>query len=230
MPDRVVSSSKLLAIADAIRIRAGIQSALTLDDMPPAILNIPSSGGGSTIDLTGYSGTNWNAAVSHLLDTSGMTDMSFMFYYQLNARSIDVSNFVTSNVTTMSRMFEGCTALQTLNLSSFDTSKVTSMTEMFEECLALSALDLSNWDTSSVTTMYHMFNHSFNGGGKIWAPYTFVATGVTNASYKPFCYEPGGATVHIYTDAQDGNSQGWGTINSTFVVHYGATYQEFKNA
>lgn len=230
MPDRVVSSSKLTAIADAIRIRAGIQSALTLDDMPPAILNIPSSGGGSTIDLTGYSGTNWNAAVAHLLDTSGMTDMSYMFYYQLNARTISVANFVTSNVTTMSHMFHGCTALQTLNLSSFDTSKVTSMAEMFRYCENLSVLDLSNWDTSSVTSMYHMFENSFHSGGKIWAPYTFVATGVTNVSYKPFCYDPGGATVHVYTDAQDGNSLGWGTINSTFVIHYGATHQEFINA
>ena len=40
-----------------------------------------------------------------LLDTSKVTDMSFMFYGNNNVSSIDISNFNTSNVTNMNYMF-----------------------------------------------------------------------------------------------------------------------------
>lgn len=159
MLDRVVSSSKLTAIANAIRTKAGTQSSMTLDDMPTAIANIP-SGGSSTIDLTGYAGTNWATAVAPLLNTSGMTDMSYMFYYQRTATSIDVSNFDTSNVTSMENMFNGCGSLTSLDLDNWDTSKVTSMKNMFHYCDHLTTIhNLSNLTTSNVTDMSYMFSN-----------------------------------------------------------------------
>lgn len=51
MPDRVVSSSKLTAIANAIRAKAGTQNSMTLDEMPTAIANIPSGGSGYTVAI-----------------------------------------------------------------------------------------------------------------------------------------------------------------------------------
>ena len=156
MPDRVVSSSKLTAIANAIRTKAGTQASMTLDDMPTAIANIP---GGSTIDLTGCDGQNWCASLAPRLDTSGMTDMSYMFYYQRTATSIDVSNFDTSNVTNMTRMFGACSALTSLDLGSFNTSQVTDMSNMFIDCHALTSItNLSRLTTSNVTTMAGMFS------------------------------------------------------------------------
>ena len=48
-------------------------------------------------------------------------------------QSIDFDNIDTSGVTDMSYMFSGCDA-ESINLSSFDTSNVTDMTDMFFQC------------------------------------------------------------------------------------------------
>lgn len=92
------------------------------------------------------------------LDTSNVTDMSYMFEstYLL---SLDLTNFDTSKVTSMSGMFRWCEHLSSINLSSFDTSNVTYMSNMFAYCRALTTLDLSNFDTSKVTDMSSMFDN-----------------------------------------------------------------------
>ena len=92
------------------------------------------------------------------LDTSDVTDMSRMFYYCSNLKSLDLSSFNTSNVTTMSNMFNQCINLESLNISSFDTSKVTDMSVMFQSCRKLKSLNISNFDTSNVTKMVGLFN------------------------------------------------------------------------
>lgn len=283
MADSIVSSSKITAVANAIRAKAGTQSTMTLDEMPTAIANIP-SGGGNT-PLAGYDGRSWNAAVVSHIDTTGMTDMSYMFYYQQNVTSLDVSNFDTSNVTTMDDMFYECRQLTTLNLGNWNTSALTSTIDMFAYCTrlstiynfsnlntsnvqymqrmfqgfaqqltphpsldlshfrtsnvqymqnmfslsVLSSLDLDNWDTSNALSMQNMFSQSFTYGGKVWVPSTFVATAVTSNSNKPFYRAPSGP-VHVYTDATDAETQGWGTIASNFIMHYNTTHQDFLNA
>jgi len=92
------------------------------------------------------------------LDTSSVTNMSYMFYKCHDLTSLDLSNFDTSNVTNMSYMFDGCSSLTSLNLSGFDTSNVTTMSGMFSGCSGLTSLDLSNFDTSNVTDMCSMFS------------------------------------------------------------------------
>jgi len=255
MPDRVVSSSKLTAIANAIRTKAGTQASMTLDDMPTAIANIPS---GSTIDLTGCDGQNWGASLAARLDTSGMTDMSYMFYYQRTATSIDVSGFNTSNVTDMSYMFYFCQNITSLNLVNFNTSNVTDMSGMFSYMASnvatpvsldlstfrtsnvntllqmfyranLQSLDLDNWDTSNVTTMQNLFLHAFDAGGKMWVPSTFVGTSISVSTYKPFYSDPG-SQVHVFTNATSASAQGWGTIHSNYIMHYNTTHQDFLNS
>ena len=91
------------------------------------------------------------------LDTSEVTDMSYMFSECMNLTSLDVSNFDTSQVTDMWTMFAGCMSLTSLDVSNFDTSEVTDMSLMFFECSRLTSLDVSNFDTSSVTNMDSMF-------------------------------------------------------------------------
>ena len=98
----------------------------------------------STLDLSG-------------LDTSNMTNMTYMFYKSTSLTNIDVSGFDTSKAVNMSGMFNGCTNLENLNLSNFNTEKVTSMTQMFWMCNKLRNIDLSSFNTSKVTTMTHMF-------------------------------------------------------------------------
>ena len=93
----------------------------------------------------------------NLLDTSNVTNMTWMFDGCISLISLDLSSFDTSNVTKMYYMFRDCN-LANLDLSNFDTSQVTDMSHMFEECYKLTRLDVSNFDTSQVTDMSYMFS------------------------------------------------------------------------
>ncbi len=90
-------------------------------------------------------------------DTSSATNMRSMFYNCTQLKSLDVSGFDTSRVTDMGCMFFGCSALTSLDVSGFDTSRVTSMVGMFGWCKALTSLDLSGFDTSNVINIADMF-------------------------------------------------------------------------
>ncbi|MCD8145014.1 MAG: BspA family leucine-rich repeat surface protein, partial [Oscillospiraceae bacterium] len=98
----------------------------------------------TSIDMTG-------------VDTSGVADMSHMFY-MTDITELDLSGFDTSNVQSMKEMFSYCEYLTELDLSSFDTSNVTDMSFMFSNCRGLTDLDVSSFDTSNVTTMSYMFS------------------------------------------------------------------------
>ena len=91
------------------------------------------------------------------LNTSEVTNMSYMFHACHGLTSLDLSNFDTSKVTDMSCMFYECDELTSLNLRSFDTSKVTTMRSMFNMCKKLTILDLSSFNTGKVTSMKMMF-------------------------------------------------------------------------
>ncbi|EOA7311480.1 BspA family leucine-rich repeat surface protein, partial [Enterococcus hirae] len=91
------------------------------------------------------------------LDTSNVTDMSYIFFGMSSVTSLDVSSFDTSNVTTMSYMFYGMSSVTGLDVSNFDTSNVTTMGYMFKGMGSVTSLDLSNFDTSNVTDMTDMF-------------------------------------------------------------------------
>ncbi len=91
------------------------------------------------------------------LDTSNVTDMSYMFYNCSTLDSVDASTWDTGSVTDMQAMFCRCSALTTLDTAGWDTSNVTDMSHMFEDCISLTSLDLSSWNTSSdpdTTDMY----------------------------------------------------------------------------
>ena len=96
------------------------------------------------------------------LNTSEVTDLSWMFGKCENLTSLDLSHFNTSNVTDMENMFYICTKLTSLDLSSFNTSKVTNMDSMFSMCENLTSLDLSSFNTSKVTKMWGMFHSCLN--------------------------------------------------------------------
>ncbi|EMF0108347.1 BspA family leucine-rich repeat surface protein [Enterococcus hirae] len=65
------------------------------------------------------------------LDTSNVTDMSYMFAFQIALKNLDLSSFDTSKVTNMSWMFNSMWKLENLDISGFDTSNVTKMHTMF---------------------------------------------------------------------------------------------------
>ena len=98
---------------------------------------------------------------NHSVDTSKVTDMSYMFYIteKSNLKTLELSDFDTSNVITMSYMFDNSTATEIKGLEKFNTSKVTNMSHMFLNSKA-TTLDLSSFDTSKVTDMGYMFTGS----------------------------------------------------------------------
>ena len=110
-------------------------------------------------DLTGSKYLNNLTEIEGLnqLDTSNVTNMSYMFKEMSNLTSLDVSSFDTSKVTDMSYMFyrNGVTSL---DVSGFDTSKVTVMSYMFLGMKNITNLDVNGWNTSNVTSMYGMFS------------------------------------------------------------------------
>ena len=95
------------------------------------------------------------------IDTSQVTDMSWMFYGCGVLNGLDVSKWNTSQVTKMSWMFGGCSALDALDVSGWDTSKVTDMSAIFQGCQKLSKVDVSKWNTSKVTKMSQVFEDCY---------------------------------------------------------------------
>ena len=91
------------------------------------------------------------------LNTSEVTNMTYMFDQCKQLTSIDVSGFNTANVTDMSYMFNLCSGLMSLDLSSFNTTNVTDMRDMFYYCSALTSLDVSGFNTAYVNDMIEMF-------------------------------------------------------------------------
>ena len=93
------------------------------------------------------------------LNTSNVVDMSCMFHFCSQLKTIDVTGFKTDNVTNMYSMFDGCESLTTLDVSKFKTDKVTNMIRMFCGCIYLEELDVSNWNTEKVTYMNSLFSY-----------------------------------------------------------------------
>ena len=93
------------------------------------------------------------------LNTSEVTDMSYMFYHCYRLTSVDLSGFNTERVTTMERMFSGI-GVTNLDLSSFNTAAVDTMIYMFSYCDSLTTLDLSSFNTTAVKRMTYMFGWS----------------------------------------------------------------------
>lgn len=92
------------------------------------------------------------------LDTSKVSDMSYMFSHLSNLTKLDVTRFDTSKATTMFCMFTDMSSLTSLDVVNFDTSNVTTMNSMFHAMSSLTSLDVTHFDTRQVTSMVHMFS------------------------------------------------------------------------
>ena len=116
------------------------------------------------VNVTSYANMFEGSRVKGVKSTNkNITNMSFMFY-NYGSESLDVSLLDTSGVTDMGYMFGASNASQTelislLGLETFDTSKVTKMNNMFT-LLKVETLNLHNFNTSNVTTMFAMFRDS----------------------------------------------------------------------
>lgn len=89
------------------------------------------------------------------IDTSAITDMSWLFCESKRKDFSGIENWDVSNVTDMSYMFRGCKDFNQ-PLNNWDVSSVTNMSRMFIGCKNFNQ-PLKNWDVSSVTDMSGMF-------------------------------------------------------------------------
>ena len=84
---------------------------------------------------------------------------AYWFYCFNSMTSCNASKLDTSNLTNASYMFDGCSNLTTLDLSSWDVSSLTNASDMFAVCSKLTTLgDLSGWNTSNLTNASYMFS------------------------------------------------------------------------
>ena len=99
----------------------------------------------------------------NILDTSNVTDMSYMFMGISGMDTLDLSSFDTSNVTDMSYMFSTIEDFppvlkRIIGIENFKTTNVTDISYMFSYQTYLEELDLSGWNTSNITDMSFTFN------------------------------------------------------------------------
>lgn len=102
-----------------------------------------------------YGGETQDYEILNGLDTSKVTNMSYMFSYT-SVGDLDLTILDVSSVTDFSSLFYRA-APQNLDVSNWNTSSATNMGSMFNECGRLNNLDLSSWDTSNVTSISSMF-------------------------------------------------------------------------
>ena len=168
------------------------------------------------------------------LNTSEVTNMSYMFASCTNLTSLDLSSFNTSKVTKANGIFRDCSSLASLDLSSFNTSKLTNMNYIFSNCTSLRTVYAgSGWTTAAVTSSYYMFQDCTNlVGGKgttydanhIDATYAHIDGGPSNPGYFTekgpeayACYTPSNTTLTFYYDSQRSSRTG-----TTYVLNTGS--------
>ena len=166
------------------------------------------------------------------LNTSEVTNMSYMFASCTNLTSLDLSSFNTSKVTKANGIFRDCSSLASLDLSSFNTSKLTNMNYIFSNCTSLRTVYAgSGWTTAAVTSSYYMFQDCTNlVGGKgttydanhIDATYAHIDGGPSNPGYFTekgpeayACYTPSNTTLTFYYDSQRSSRTGTSYVLNT---------------
>ena len=98
------------------------------------------------------------------LNTSTVTDMSWMFSGSSSLTNIDISMLDTSSAINMEAMFADCSSVTNINMKGIDTSKVKYMGKsrtyargMFDGCTKLKSVDMANLNTASLLSTNSMF-------------------------------------------------------------------------
>ena len=183
-------------------------------------------------DYTTFASMFKDCSSLEILDMHGLSIYGTMQEMCMNCRSLVSINLSGASVKTNNLMatFSQCYNITSIDTSGWDVSDCEDFYGLFEDCRSLTSLDFSGWDTSNATSMSAMFDGCWNLR-KMWVPSSFVATSIEDDFEKPFNMGTGRTQkTHIYTDASSAAAQGWGTIHSDYVVHYGASYQDFLSA
>lgn len=93
-------------------------------------------------------------------NTTGVTNMRYMFQNCTRLTYFMGSDWDVSNVRDMSNMFESCHSLKYIDFSNWDTSSVTNMGSLFTMCYAIKKIDLGALNMSNVESIQRMFAYS----------------------------------------------------------------------
>ena len=93
------------------------------------------------------------------INTSKITNLSFLFSFCKITSIPDISKWDTSNVKYMNHMFLHCFDLKSISdISKWNTSKVINIKGLFTDCYKLQYLpDISKWDTNNIESMNLLF-------------------------------------------------------------------------
>ena len=86
--------------------------------------------------------------------------MSAMFYNceKLEILNDDISNIDTTNITDLSFLFYGCKNLKSIPNLNWNTNKLENIKAMFYDCRSLKNIpDISNWNTTNINNMSYLF-------------------------------------------------------------------------
>lgn len=164
-----------------------------------------------------------------VVNISGITSTSHMFYNCSSLTSLDLSKLDTSQVTSMSNMFDNCSNLTSLDLSKFNTPKLESMECMFQNCNNLTSLNVSSFNTLHVVSMGYMFNgcnsltsldlssfvlYSLNGRG---LQYMFNACSSLNILKTPREIASGSLSIALPARFSDPGGRGTNQLTAGFA-------------
>ncbi len=131
----------------------------------------------------------------YYLNTSNVTDMSFMFQYCSKLTSLELTNFNTASVTKMTAMFSGCTSLLNIYVGDgWTTSAVTSSSSMFYNCTSLVGGKGTTYNANYIDKTYAHIDGGTSNRGYL-----------TERSIEAYaCYTSTNTTLTFYYDNQRG--------------------------
>lgn len=173
MSKYVIDSSTLTSIADAVRTKGGTTDPIKVSDIPTAITNLPSGGGGDLPEeafvISGdcqyrfaYNGWNWFIEqYGNKITTKDISDAGSMFYYcsKITKIPFDLNFRSSDSYHNLQYIFPYCNSLTQLpklnNVKVYDTSS------MFENCYNLREIpeDIADtWDWSYIEKQTSQYN------------------------------------------------------------------------
>ena len=87
-----------------------------------------------------------------------VTNMYGTFYDNSSLIEIDLSMIDTSHLTDASYLFSGCTSLESVDLSNFDLTNATNTSYMFWDCTSLHTLILDNCSKDTISKIIYLSN------------------------------------------------------------------------
>lgn len=134
------------------------------------------------------------------LNTSNVSDMSYMFMNCNTLSSVNIGYFNTSKVRSMAYMFGYCGNLQYIDESReicteeeqayLLSERLTNMQGMFAGCSSLGYAPLWDFANNIVTDMSHMFEYCTSLDFEFSALFNFITPSVTDMSYMFSCAFP----------------------------------------